>query len=265
MDALKNSIIAIVASLALTSCLSKEEPKTQEEKYNFIESEINKESSLFDNEKEISTQKEKLVTTALDEALQNKEFVYAKRYCILLSSLNYPESEKYEGKIRNAKSAALKDSLITALKEYDFTNAKRYCDNLKLVKYTEFEKCKKIIDNAEASFLISQRTEEANAQLISKIDTVKAKKTEIGKETESVHIYDLQAKTYNNKIDEYLGLALDYKNDVLANKLLNLYVEELSYKSLKKNGHDVNVVTGYSNERKIKATKRYQEEKSLWD
>jgi len=262
MNITKITIIAGVAFALLASC-SNELPKNQEEKYNFIESEVNKESGFFDNENEVATKNEQLVTSALEDALENNDFEYAKKYCILLKPLNYPAADKYEDKIRNAKSTILKVSLENELKDNNFVNARKCCEELNAVNPSEADKYKEIIRNAESTYLISQNTEDGNNRIISSISWSSTKEP-IGSETESVHMYDAQAKGHNKQIDEYLDLALKYKNDVLAQKLLSLYVDELIYKSAKKNDHTVNVVSGYSDNHQKEATKRYQEAKKQW-
>lgn len=260
---IRSSIIALAVSATLASC-SNELPKNQEEKYKFIETEVNKEAGLFNSESEAASRNEQLVTSALDEALENNDFEYAKRYCILLKPLNYPEADRYEEKIRNAKSTILKESLKKELEDNNFVNARKLCEELNADNPSEADKYKNIIKNAESTYLISQNSEDGNNRIISSINSWPSAKEPIGSETESLHMYDAQAKGHNKQIDEYLDLALKYKNDVLAQKLLSLYVDELIYKSAKKNDHTVNVVSGYSDSHQKDATKRYQEAKKHW-
>lgn len=264
MNIAKNIIIAFAVSTALVSCTSSNLSRKQEKKYSSIEAEINNDLGFFDNENEVSAKNEKLVISALEESLQNNDFDYAKKYCALLKNLNYPEYEKYYDIIRAAKATYLKDTLLKSLKENNFVNARKYCDELKIVNYSIADTCREEIRHAESTFFISKNGDDANNILIASIDTWPSEKTKIGKETESVHMYDVQAKAHNKRLDEYLDLALKYKNDKLAKRLLEFYADELKYESITKNGNNINVVTGYSDESKNNAMKRYESAKKHW-
>lgn len=265
MDALKSLIIAIVSSLALTSCLSKGESKNKEEKYNAIEAEINN----SENNQEAADKNEKLVVSALEDALKENDFVYANKYCDLLKSINHIESDKYIEKIKDIETAVLKDSLNMALRNKNFEKAKKLCSKLETVRYSEAEKINIEIKKAESTFLIIQNSEDAADRLISSIDTRPTEKPAIGKESESTPAYDWQSKRHNKRINRYLDQALENKNDILAQKLLTQYVEEIIFTSVtkkKENGSEyrVNVVSGYSDEPMREAAKRYEEAKKLW-
>lgn len=258
MNITKFTYTAAIASMILASC-SNELPKNQEEKYSFIETEVNKATGVFDNEQEASEKRENLVISALEEALQENDFVYASKYCMLLKTINHPISVKYNEKIKAAKTSVLKDSLMKALDENNFSKAREYCNDLNIVEYTVAERCRIIINDAESTYFISQNNDEANERLLSSIAAIPSEKTAIGSETESVHMYDVQAKRHNKQIDEYLDQALKFKNYALAQKLLSQYVDELIYKTATKNGNKINVVASYSSSSKDKAVKRYEE------
>lgn len=265
MNTTKNIFIAIALLVTLASCASKskEQPLSQEEKYNSIEAVVNQESGLLDDENEVSAKNEKLVTSALEEALRDSNFVYAKKYCALLKNLNYPAFEKYAIRIENAKSDYLRETIRQALRENDYDNAIKYCDELKIVNYSEADRTRVLIRKAGSKYHISQNTEESNNRVLASISTL-PEKTKIGSKTESVHMYEVIAKSRNKQLDEYLDLALQYKNDALAQQLLSLYADELTYKSIIKDGNSVNEVTGYRDAKKKDAEKKYQEAKKNW-
>ncbi len=261
-------LIAIAMSTTLSSCSGKL-PKDKEGKFEFIKEEIRKGSNFFDDEHEVDKKNEKLVTTELENAIQSNDFEYAKKYCDLLASVNYQASEDYSGKIKVAEADILKKAIEQAIKSTDFVNAKKYCIDLESVNYTEAEEYSNKIKTAESAFYISQNSENAADHLISSISTRPTKKPSIGRESESAPAYDWQSKRHNKCIDEYLEQALKNKNDILAKKLLAEYVDELTYKTVTKknnNGSEykINVVTGFSENHKKEAIKKYEEAKKGW-
>lgn len=263
-----NAVIAFAIFATLASCSSKQ-PQNQEERYKYIETEVNKEPGIFDNEREVSEKDKKMVISALEDALKSNDFIYANRYCYILENLDYSKAEEYKGKIKQAKSAILKDSLETALRNRDFTNARKFCDALDSVAYSESLEYSKKIKEAEAEFLISLNSENAVNRLIASIDTKPTKKPKIGRESESAPAYEWQSKRHNKHIDDLLDQALKNKSDILASKLLEQYVEELTYESVTKKTHNgteykVNVVTGFTDKHKEEAAKRYKEAKKSW-
>lgn len=263
-----NILVAFVSCATMGAC-SSEQPKNPKEKYESIVFEISKEPTVFEDTREASENDETLVKAALKEALQDNDFFYAKKYCILLRSINYSEAERYNEKIKNAEASIIKNSIEEALKKYDFDSANKYCTDLEVVKYTEAEDYRNKIKLAETTYFISQNSENAANHLISLINTRPSKKPSIGRESESAPAYDWQSKRHNKYMDEYLDKALKNENDILAQKILAEYVEELTYETIKKkydNGveYKVNVVTGFTDKHKKDAIKRYEEAKISW-
>lgn len=265
MDALKYSIIAIATSLALTSCLSKEEPQNQEERYNSIEKEIRKDLGFFENEQTVNEQNTALLKSALEAELENNDFFYANKYCDLLEIVNYPESKESKKKIMEAEATFLKFALDDALKNYDFENAKKHCNVLKNVDFSISKEYSERIKIAETSFWISQKSEDAANRLISAIDSRPVEKPSIGTISESAPAYDWQAKRHNDLIDEYFEKALTQRNEILIQKLLSQYVDEPTYETIEIGPKSKrNKVTGFTDQRKKEAQKKFEDAKKNW-
>ncbi len=159
----------------------------------------------------------------------------------------------------------IKDALEEALKGCNFEYAKKYCALLENVSYTEAENYYEEIKKAETAYLITLKNEDAADLLISTIDSNPLGKPEIGYESESTPAYDWQAKRHNSIINEYFNRALMQQNEVLAKKLLPLYVEEPVYEKFTKNDKRYNRIISFSDKHKQDATKKFEEAKKFWN